>query len=77
MKVAFLLSIQIIFILVCMLLIAPWSYASISTYSSFPDNASAGEKTVALTFDDGPHGTLTPRLLDALKASGTKVQHRA
>jgi peptidoglycan/xylan/chitin deacetylase (PgdA/CDA1 family) len=29
------------------------------------DNPS--EKNVALTFDDGPHGTLTPRLLDTLK----------
>ena len=24
------------------------------------------EKNVAITFDDGPHGTLTPRLLDEL-----------
>jgi len=29
-----------------------------------------GKKLVALTFDDGPHGTLTPRLLDFLKEQG-------
>ena len=28
------------------------------------------EPVVALTFDDGPHATLTPRLLDVLKAYG-------
>jgi peptidoglycan-N-acetylglucosamine deacetylase len=32
-----------------------------------------GEKNIALTFDDGPHSTLTPRLLDALKEKGVKV----
>ena len=30
-------------------------------------------KNIALTFDDGPHGTLTPRLLDSLKAKDIKV----
>lgn len=28
---------------------------------------------IALTFDDGPHATLTPKLLDLLKARGVKV----
>ena len=28
---------------------------------------------IALTFDDGPHATLTPRLLDILKEKGIKV----
>ncbi len=28
------------------------------------------DKVVALTFDDGPHGTLTPKLLDILKDNG-------
>ena len=28
---------------------------------------------IALTFDDGPHATLTPRLLDILKARGIKA----
>lgn len=29
-----------------------------------------GNRTVALTFDDGPHPTNTPKLLDALKLAG-------
>ena len=28
---------------------------------------------IALTFDDGPHATLTPKLLDILKEKGVKV----
>lgn len=31
------------------------------------------EKVVALTFDDGPHGTLTPRLLDILAKRNVKA----
>jgi peptidoglycan/xylan/chitin deacetylase (PgdA/CDA1 family) len=34
---------------------------------------SNGGKYVALTFDDGPHQVLTPRLLDVLKARSAKV----
>lgn len=30
-------------------------------------------KTIALTFDDGPHSILTPRLLDILKTKNIKV----
>ncbi len=33
----------------------------------------AGRKTVALTFDDGPHDIWTPALLDGLKERGVKV----
>ena len=32
-----------------------------------------GKKYVALTFDDGPHQHLTPRLLDILKAHKAKA----
>ena len=32
-----------------------------------------GEKTVALTFDDGPHEKWTPLLLDGLKERGVKA----
>lgn len=32
-----------------------------------------GSPTLALTFDDGPHPVLTPRLLDILKATNTKA----
>lgn len=40
------------------------------TIREFRSSASeeAANKDIALTFDDGPHGTLTPILLDALKA---------
>lgn len=33
----------------------------------------AERKTIALTFDDGPHATWTPKLLDGLKERGVKV----
>lgn len=45
--------------------------AELSTVYSF-DESKVG-KTIALTFDDGPHGTLTPRLLDVLKAKKVKA----
>ena len=32
-----------------------------------------GQKLIALTFDDGPHGTLTPQLLDTLKTKNAKA----
>ncbi|NUR50327.1 MAG: polysaccharide deacetylase family protein [Hamadaea sp.] len=32
-----------------------------------------GDASVALTFDDGPHPTWTPRVLDQLKAAGVKA----
>ena len=35
--------------------------------------ADPSERTVALTFDDGPNPEATPRILDALAASGTKA----
>lgn len=48
-----------------------------SALYNFPDvppvNGSANAKYVALTFDDGPHKVLTPRLLDALKNTKAKV----
>ncbi len=31
------------------------------------------EKLVALTFDDGPHGSLTPKVLDILKSNNAKA----
>jgi peptidoglycan/xylan/chitin deacetylase (PgdA/CDA1 family) len=31
------------------------------------------DKNIALTFDDGPHGNLTPKLLDVLKELKVKV----
>lgn len=40
---------------------------------SFPANPEVQQKYVALTFDDGPHGVLTPLLLDKLNVTNTKV----
>ena len=36
-------------------------------------NAKNSHNRIALTFDDGPHGTLTPKLLDILKEKNVKV----
>ncbi len=45
-----------------------------STIFSFPPVApNSTEKFVALTFDDGPHTTLTPKLLDSLQKLNAKV----
>lgn len=35
-------------------------------------NAPANRKYIALTFDDGPHHTLTPQILDILRTEGAK-----
>lgn len=43
------------------------------TYSSGNARGVGGEPLVALTFDDGPHPTLTPRLLDILSRQGVKA----
>jgi peptidoglycan-N-acetylglucosamine deacetylase len=40
-----------------------------STYTSVP----VPGKFIALTYDDGPHATLTPKLLDILKARNVKA----
>lgn len=45
--------------------------AEVSTISSFDEKKVS--KMIALTFDDGPHGTLTPRLLDILKEKKVKA----
>lgn len=54
------------------------AWAAPSTIYSFPDKVAEGggdpnTKYIALTFDDGPHKVLTPRLLDGLKETGAKV----
>ena len=38
-----------------------------------PQTTQPPEKAIALTFDDGPHGECTGRLLDGLKARGVKA----
>lgn len=44
-------------------------------FTALPVTAGAaqGDKLIALTFDDGPHKTNTPALLDGLKARGAKA----
>ena len=45
-----------------------------SMYKNFcHQRDTVANKTVALTFDDGPHAVLTPRLLDVLRPRGIKV----
>ena len=48
------------------------------SYTAFPsgwlvERSGAPEKTVALTFDDGPDPTWTPKILDVLKKEGVKA----
>ena len=48
------------------------------SYTAFPsgwlvERSGAPEKTIALTFDDGPDPTWTPRILDVLKREGVKA----
>ena len=49
--------------------------ALVLVFTLFPTQAQAakGDKLVALTFDDGPNATLTPKLLDGLKERGVKA----
>ncbi|MDR7274590.1 polysaccharide deacetylase family protein [Catenuloplanes atrovinosus] len=43
---------------------------SAATGSERPAAGAAAAQTVALTFDDGPHATYTPQILDVLAAEG-------
>ena len=45
-----------------------------SVRPSIPQASTAQPRQVALTFDDGPHQTCTPALLDGLKQRGVKAQ---
>lgn len=47
----------------------PGAEAPVPSFSS----GSAAQKQVALTFDDGPHPTITPLVLDELRARGVKA----
>ena len=44
-----------------------------SVRPSIPQASTAQPRQVALTFDDGPHQTCTPALLDGLKQRGVKA----
>ncbi|MFC7546422.1 polysaccharide deacetylase family protein [Plantactinospora sp. GCM10030261] len=41
--------------------------------AGLPVKRTTGVRAVALTFDDGPHATYTPQVLDALRAAGVKA----
>lgn len=48
--------------------------SAISNTAIYSVNAQEdGQQNIALTFDDGPHGTLTPMLLDGLKGKNANV----
>lgn len=59
---------MLVYLLIACLIVC---HAQRSTFYSF--NPPNGEKYIALTFDDGPHQTLTPKLLDSLKEKGAKA----
>src|SRR5688500_16005099 len=43
------------------------------TVGPFGSRRMTGGKSVALTFDDGPHAVWTPQVLDRLRAAGVKA----
>ena len=51
----------------------PSTIRASTTWSSIPQASTAQPRQVALTFDDGPHQTCTPALLDGLKQRGVKA----
>lgn len=70
MKRAFGRTTSIFFVLLLLLRISvPSVMADIKVYRSVP----TGDKRIALTFDDGPHPTLTPRILEILDRYGIKA----
>ena len=52
---------------------APAPEGATSTKRSSYNSCNVDGPYIALTFDDGPHTTLTPKLLDILKEKGIKV----
>ena len=64
------------FALVCLLVVV-WAWASFTPNSPLFGKVLTGrgtnERVLALTFDDGPSSEWTPRVLDALRASGVRA----
>ena len=59
-------------VLVIVLLLRMWTpscFADVKVYRSVP----TGDKRIALTFDDGPHPSLTPRILEILDRFGIQA----
>jgi peptidoglycan/xylan/chitin deacetylase (PgdA/CDA1 family) len=65
-----------VFALVC-LLVAIWAWASFTPNSPLFGKVLTGrgtsDRVLALTFDDGPSSEWTPKVLDALRASGARA----
>ena len=60
-------------ILLLVLLVAlVYGTSTVITRVNDLDEGPTGKKYIALTFDDGPHQILTPKLLDIAKAKGAK-----
>jgi peptidoglycan/xylan/chitin deacetylase (PgdA/CDA1 family) len=62
---------EIAIVLFSILLFENYAQRAIKSFDYFQSNIST--KFVALTFDDGPHGLITPLLLDILKSQGAKA----
>lgn len=54
-------------------LLSPFVLVSSSNAVYSVESQEEGKQNIALTFDDGPHGTLTPMLLNSLKGLNAKV----
>lgn len=65
----------VVVITVCLLLFLIWASADIGSniYLRTICKGDTTDKVVALTFDDGPDGDTTPRVLDVLKGYGLKA----
>ena len=73
------IGIQLLFFLsllsICESDYAIYNFPSVYTNetSSTSSTSSTHTKNIALTFDDGPHGILTPKLLDILNETNSKA----
>lgn len=76
MFVVIVVGIQLLFFL-SLLSICESDYAIYNFPSVFTNETSSSSSThtknIALTFDDGPHGILTPKLLDVLNETNSKA----
>jgi peptidoglycan-N-acetylglucosamine deacetylase len=64
---------KLFILLYCMILLFNRKVVTKKKHTYYNIEQKNGEKHVALTFDDGPHAILTPKLLDILKAKGAKA----
>ena len=62
-----------VFYIICLLLSTLRVASQMSSPGAIDKIPNASGQYIMLTFDDGPHGTLTPQLLDILRAKKAKV----